>query len=299
MEKNNFLKLKPMLLHEIDKPFNDDKYIFEIKFDGIRALIYINNKEIIIKSRNNVILNDTYPELLDLVKITNSKCILDGEIVLFENGKPSFSKLLERVRLKNKETIKNYQINNPVTFVCFDILYQDKDLTNNTLLERKKILNKLKDNNIFIKTKYYENVGKKLFQFVKKENLEGIIAKEKLSKYTYGIRTKEWIKIKNFKQDKFYICGYSNEDDNYIITLVLGEEKNNKYYYVGKVILGKKDKLYNKIIKEKVLKNSTLENYNNKNITYIKPSILINVHYIERTKNNLLRQPFIKDELNK
>lgn len=294
MKKNKFLKLKPMLLHEIDKPFNDDNYIFEIKFDGIRALIYMNNDEIIIKSRNNIILNNNYPELLELKKLTKSTCILDGEIVLFDNGKPSFSKLLERVRLKNKETIKNYQIKNPVTFVCFDILYKDYDLTNKTLIERKKILNEFKNNDIFIKTKYYENIGKKLFNFVKKEDLEGIIAKLKESKYTYGIRTKEWIKIKNFKHDKFYICGYINEEDKYIITLVLGELKNNKYYYVGKVILSKKDKLYNKLLKEKVLKDSTLENYDNKNITYIKPSILIDVYYIERTKNNLLRQPFIK-----
>jgi len=294
MEKNRFLNLKPMLLHEVYKPFNDNKYIFEIKFDGIRALIYIDDNEIIIKSRNNIILNNNYPELIELKKLTNSTCIFDGEIVLFDNGKPSFSKLLERVRLKNKETIKRQQINNPVTFACFDILYKDKDLTNKTLIERKKILNTFKDNDIFIKTKYYEKIGKKLFDFAKKEDLEGIIAKLKESKYTYGIRTKEWIKIKNFKHDKFYICGYINEEDKYIITLVLGELKNNKYYYVGKVILGKKDKLYEKILKEKVLKNSTLEDYKNKNITYIKPSTLIDVHYIERTKNNLLRQPFIK-----
>lgn len=294
MEKNNFLKLKPMLLSEIEKPFNDDNYIFEIKFDGIRALIYIDKNEIIIKSRNNIILNDTYPELLELKKITKSKCILDGEITLFDNGKPSFSKLQERVRLKNRKTIKNYQVNNPVTFVCFDILYKDENLTNKTLLERKKILSKFKDNDIFIKTKYYEKIGIELFNFAKKEDLEGIIAKVKMSKYSYGLRTKEWIKIKNFKHDKFYICGYVDEFDKYIITLVLGEKRNNKYFYVGKVILGKKDNLYNEILKEKVIKESTLEDFDEKNINYLKPEFLIDIHYIERTKNNLLRQPFIK-----
>jgi len=63
MQKNDFLKLKPMLLKETKKPFNDKDYIYEIKFDGIRCLIFINNKEIIIQSRNNIILNELFPEL--------------------------------------------------------------------------------------------------------------------------------------------------------------------------------------------------------------------------------------------
>lgn len=294
MEKNNFLNNKPMLLDEIFKPFNNKDYIFEIKYDGIRALIYINNEEIIIKSRNNTILNELYPELLKIKNITKDECIFDGEIVLFENEKPSFSKLQERNRLKNKDKIKTISKNNPVTFICFDILYKKYDLTNKTLMERKEILNKFKDNDVFQKTKYFEEYGEDLFKLAKKENLEGIIAKLKRSIYTYNIRCKEWIKIKNFKTDKFYICGYINNTDKYIIVLILGELKNNKYYYVGKVILGKKDKLYNIIIKEKELNKSSLVDYDKKEATYIKPKHLINISYIERTKNNLLRQPFIK-----
>lgn len=294
MEKNNFLKNKPMLLAEIFKPFSNKGYIFEIKYDGIRALIYINNKEIIIKSRNNTILNDLYPELLDIKDICKDECIFDGEIVLFDNGKPSFSKLQERNRLKSKNKINAMIKNNPVTFVCFDILYKNKDLTNKNLIERKVVLNNFKDNKIFQKTKYFEEYGKDLFNLVKKEDLEGIIAKLKTSKYFYNIRCKEWIKIKNFKKDKFYVCGYIEEKDKYIIVLILGELRNNKYYYVGKVILGKKDILYNTITKTKKLKTSNLEDYNKKEVTYITPKNIIEINYIERTKNNLLRQPFIR-----
>lgn len=294
MEKNDFLKNKPMLLNEQFKPFNDSNYIYEIKYDGIRALIYINKNEIIIKSRNNIILNDLYPELLDIKNICKDECIFDGEIVLMENGKPNFSKLQERNRLKNKDKIRSMINNNPVTFICFDILYKNIDITNKPLLERKKILSKFKDNAFFQKTKYILKYGKNLFNLVKKEDLEGIIAKLKNSTYTYNIRCKEWIKIKNFKTDKFYVCGYIDELDKHIIVLILGEFKNNKYYYVGKVILGKKDKLYNIITKTKKLKTSTLEDYNQKEVTYITPKNVVEINYIERTKNNLLRQPFIK-----
>ena len=293
MEKNNFLKLTPMLLHEVSKPFNDNNYIFELKFDGLRCLIYIDNGEIIIKSRRNIILNNIYPELLEIKNITNEKCIFDGEIVLFENDKPSFSRLQERARLKNKNRI-NYMIENyPVTFVCFDILYKNKDLTNMPLIDRKHILNKFKNTNYFVKTKYYEGIGKDLFEFVKKENLEGIIAKKKNSLYTYNKRIKDWIKIKNFKLEAFYICGYIDIEKNNIITLILGEKINNDFRFVGKVILGKKDNLYKIIKKEKETKNY-LTNFCEIEVSYIKSKYKVDVYYMERTKNNLLRQPFIK-----
>jgi len=293
MEKNNFLKLTPMLLHEVFKPFNNENYIYEIKFDGLRALIYINDGEIIIKSRRNIILNNIYPELLEIKNICKDRCIFDGEIVLLQDGKPSFSKLQERARLKNKNRI-DYMIKNyPVTFVCFDILYKNKDLTNTPLIDRKKILAKIKDTDYFIKTKYYEEIGKDLFEFVKKENLEGIIAKKKNSLYIYNKRVKDWIKIKNFKIETFYICGYIDVPKNNIITLILGEKINNKYHFVGKVILGKKDILYKNLMNEKETKNY-LNNFNEKDIIYLKPKFTVKVHYMERTKNNLLRQPFIK-----
>ena len=102
MEKNKFLKLTPMLLQEIDESFDSDKHLYEIKFDGLRALIYINKDEIIIKSRRNIILNDIYPELLKIKKMTKDTCILDGEIVLMEDDKPSFSRLQERTPAQGK-----------------------------------------------------------------------------------------------------------------------------------------------------------------------------------------------------
>ena len=294
MEKNNFLKLTPMLLQEINEPFDSDKHIFEIKFDGLRSLIYINNEDIIIKSRRNIILNDVYPELLKIKNMTKDTCILDGEIVLMDNGKPSFSRLQERAKLKNKDKIKFMQKNYPVTFVCFDILYKNEDLTSLPLINRKKILNKFKDNKVFCKSKYIDTLGNKLFEFIKNENLEGIIAKLKNSPYLYNKRTNYWLKIKNYKTEEFYIYGYIDNPKNYIITLILGEQKNNEHTFIGKVILGKKDELYNKIINEKKINNKYLFDLDDKDIVFINPKYKVNVNYMERTKNNMLRQPFIK-----
>lgn len=294
MERNKFLRLKPMLLDEKFKPFNDSEYLYEIKFDGIRALIFIENGKIIIKSRNNVILNDTFPELLDIKNISKSKCVFDGEIVLFDGGSPSFSKLQERIRLRNKNKINKFSIENPVNFVCFDILYKDKDLTDFPLIDRKKILDKFKDNSIFVKSKYFLEHGKELFEFVKKENLEGIIAKKKTSKYYYNIRTKDWIKIKNFREEEFCISGFIKTKNDNVISALLSEKINDKYVFVGKILFSNKNKDYEKVINSKSV-NNYLENCDEKAI-FIKPFFKIKVYYMERTLNNMLRQPFIKKD---
>lgn len=293
MEKSEFLKLKPMLLHEIDKSFDSKDYIFEIKFDGIRTLIYIDNGSIIIKSRNNIILNDIFPELLDLYTISKDTCVFDGEIVLLDNGKLSFSKLQERIRLKNKNKINVMKNNNPVTFVAFDILYKNKDLTNKSLIERKNILNLFKDRDNFIKSTYIEERGKDLFNAIKIEDLEGIIAKKKDSLYTYGKRVKEWIKIKNFKSGNFYICGYKENKRDNTISIILGEKKKNSYNFVGKVVMSHYHKYFDSIKNENIIKNYLDID---EKINYIYPKYKIKVCYLERTKNNLLRQPFIKKQ---
>lgn len=292
MEKSDFLKLNPMLLYEVSKPFDNKDYIFELKFDGIRALIFINKGKIIIKSRRGIILNDIYPELLDIKNLSEDVCIFDGEIVLIKNGKPSFSKLQERMKLKNDVLISHMKENEPVVFVCFDILYKNKDLTTTKLIKRKEILNKFQDSNVFMKSLYVENNGIKLFDFVKKEGLEGIIAKKKASFYTYGKRTDAWLKIKNYRVEDFYVCGYiKNKNDT--LSIILGELKNNKYYTVGKVLMGNKNPLYKKIIKENKVDNY-LENYKELNSFFIKAKYKIAINYLERTKNNYLREPRIK-----
>lgn len=281
-----------MLLEEVSNPFDDDNYIYELKFDGIRTMILIDNGNITIKSRNGIILNDIYPELDSIKNMSKETCIFDGEIVLLEEGKPSFSKVMERFKLKDKIKISRMQNEYPVTFVCFDILYKNKDLTNLSLIERKRILSKFNDTDVFIKTKYIVQDGINYFNEIKKMNLEGIVAKRKDSKYYYGIRTKDWVKIKNYIEEEFFICGYDFNKNN-TIGVILGEKRENKFYYVGKVIMGDKNKLFNKLIKIKKV-NNFLINYEKKESKYIYPKHKLVVNYIERTKDNMLREAFIK-----
>ena len=278
----------PMLLKEIDKPFNSKKYYYELKYDGYRALIFVNKNEIYIQSRNENDITYLYPELSNIKKIVNKNVIFDGEIVIFENNKPSFNKISKRSKLKNKNIIKKESINNPVIFIAFDILYENKNLTNLSLIERKKILEKYQDTDFFIKSKVYLNNGIKLYNFVKKNNLEGIVIKDINGLYHINKRTSDFIKVKNIKSDIFFIAGYIN-NNKYTSSLVLCEKYNNDYIYVGKVLISKKNNIYEKILNIKKCKNYL--KIENNDITFIKPILSCKINYLERTKNGHLRHP--------
>ncbi len=280
--------IKPMLLAEIPVDFDDNKYLYEVKFDGIRVLIYVNKKRISIRTRNNVDITHLFPEINDIKNIVkNDSCIFDGELVLFENDKPSFSSLQKRLRIKNCDRIKTSSLNKPVVFVVFDIIYQNKDLTNMMLIDRKKILNRYKDTNYFVKSKVY-NDGKKLFVAVKKMGLEGIVAKEKESRYYINKRSSVWIKLKNYQNGEFYVGGYVKNSISY--SLLLGEKKKNKLYYVGKIKVNNKD-IIKKVLGQKRQDNSFC-NYDDIGL-FIEPNIKLTINYLEKTKNNMLRHPFI------
>ena len=284
----NDINLKPMLLKEIDKPFNDNKYLYEIKFDGIRAIIHVSNNSLKIISRNGKNMTKLYPELEKIKSIVgNNKVIFDGEIIALDKAKPSFQKLQMRSRLKtiNKDIIEEI----PIYFICFDILYENKSLIDLPLIKRKKILNKYSDNDIFIKTNTYQD-GIKLFKSIKKLNLEGIVAKEKNSLYIPNKRVDTWLKIKNIKDDDFYIHGYIFNKEKY--TLFLGEFKNDNLYYVGSVSISSNNPLMNKILKTKKVNNKFI-NFKD-NGTFINPINKVTVTYLERTKNNKLRHPTLK-----
>lgn len=296
-KKDNSLwdkSFSPMLLEEIDKPFDSKDYIYEMKFDGIRALIYVSPEKIKIVSKNGIDLTNLYPELLEIRHIINKKVIFDGEIVAMDNGKVSFSKLSERNHLKNKEKISFQSKANPVIYIAFDILYENKDLINLNLLDRKIILNKYKDTICFIKSKYISTNGIKLFDTIKKLDLEGIVAKNKNSIYEINKRTDNWIKIKNIKDDDFFVGGFIENKSNYTISLVLGEYRNNMFCYVGKVVLGKKRELYSKIKKERIIKNSPFIDFNDNKVNYLNPTIKCTIMFTEKTKNGHLRHPVVK-----
>ncbi len=283
-------EFRPMLLKEVDEPFNDKKYLFEIKYDGIRTIIFASPKSLVIKSRNGLDITTLFPELQSISELVKENVIFDGEIILFNDKKISFSSLQKRIHLKNKKTIEFLSKTNPVVFIAFDCLYEDKDLIAYPLEKRKKYLNKYSDSDTFIKSKYIVGEGCKIFKIAQKLNLEGIIAKEKSSLYKINERSDVWLKIKNYKEGYFYILGYIEKE--YIVVLFLGEIVNKKIKYVGKVSLSKKRSKWGEILKVKPTKLK-YDFIKDKAAITIKPEIKCFVKYLEKTENGILRQPFI------
>lgn len=276
-------QLKPMLLEEVNEPFNDKNFLYEIKFDGIRALIYVSKNSFKILSRNGTNLTNKYPELKKIQKLVgNHEIIFDGEIIAAEGALPSFSLLQKRNRVKRVSSDIMNDI--PVYFIVFDILYDNVDLTNLSLDKRKKILGQYPDNSVFIKSRIYSD-GLSLFKMVKKIGLEGIVAKKRKSIYLFGKRTSDWVKVKNIHVDNFIVHGYLEKTNTY--SLLLGEYKNNKLKYVGKVSVNKSHEVMNTLKKMKKINNQFV-NFDEK-ATYIIPVKTVRIHYLERTKFDMLR----------
>ena len=283
--------ITPMLLSEEEKPFDSKDYLFEIKFDGIRALKYVKNKEIIIKNKRGLTITEKYPELNNIKANINKNCIFDGEIVLMQNGLPSFEKLQERVLLKDKKRIDYFSKNYPVTFICFDIIYENKNLIEVPLVKRKEILSKYQDTDLFVKSRVVDTNGIKLFNIIKKKGIEGIVAKLKSSKYYPNKRSDEWIKIKNWKEEDFLIGAYKEEE--FVASLVLCRKENNKLKFVSKVTVGKKTNDFKLIRKCNKSKNNFID-FDDKDYIFIEPKLTCTITFMEHTKNNHLRHPIFK-----
>ena len=283
--------VRPMLLGEVEEVFDSKDYLYEVKYDGIRVLVFVSKDKIVIKSRYGIDITGLFPEMSVLCKMVDCNVIFDGEIIMLQNNKVSFSKLQKRIHLKNKKTIEFLSKTNPVVFMCFDVIYEDKDLINLSLLERKKLLSKYEDNEVFIKCTYVSGEGIKLFDAIKKLDMEGIIAKKIDSKYLVNERSNNWLKIKNYKVGEFLVIGYINKDNSYVISLVLGKKVKNKLIYVGKVSLGKKRRLAELIMKKTKVK--AYMDVNSRDVIYIKPDVKCIVKYLEVTENGLLRQHFV------
>jgi len=284
---------KPMLLKEIDKPFQDKDYYYEIKFDGIRAIIYASKNKVEIRSRNGKNLTSLYPELQSIKNLVTTNTIFDGEIIALENGKPSFLKLQERMHLKDPIKIEFRSQKDPVIFMCFDLLYHEKNLIDYPLFKRKEELNKFPENEIFVKVKNIEEQGILFFQNIKKLNLEGMVAKNKNSLYIINQRTDSWIKIKNKRHGKFYIVGYFEKEQNNVISLILAKKNSQEFIYVGKVSMAKKNPLYKKIKEQPNIKSSIKKTFKEK-IIFISPKYQCQVEFLEYTENGQLRHPTFK-----
>lgn len=286
--------IQPMLTTAVDKPFDDEDWLFELKLDGYRAIAEIKKSALLLYSRNGLDLSDRYSVIVSVLKKIKTPMILDGEIVLLnEKGKPDFQKL------QNYQKNRNY----PLVYYVFDILsLNGKDQKQLPLIKRKKILQEnLKTSDVIRYCDHVEFSGKEFFKAVRKQNLEGIIAKEKNSLYLPGIRSKQWLKIKYHQSQEAIIAGFTEPKGGrqHFGSILLAEYKKNKLEYIGNAGTGFTDKTLKEVMNKMKPLVSEESPFKKKIkaegiITWIKPILVCEVAYSEITASGMLRHPVFK-----
>ena len=205
-------KLQPMLAKPSKLPADEGDYGYEIKWDGIRALAFIEGGRIRLENRNGREITKQYPELRELGKAVGALgMISDGEIVaLDEQGRPSFERLAHRMHLSSESVIRRRAREEPITYVIFDLLYLDGRSTMALAYrERRSLLEQLHlDGPTWRTPAYHTGSGRDFLQVSAEHGLEGIVAKRLDSPYRPGQRTGEWLKIKNVNRQELVIGGW-------------------------------------------------------------------------------------------
>lgn len=286
--------IKPMLASLKKAPFDDPDWLFEIKWDGYRALAYIDSG-VRLYSRNQTLFNSLYPQLVEDLKKIPVSCILDGEIVLLDDqGRSNFQQL------------QNYQHTHEgnLAYYVFDLLFLNgEDLRALPLIKRKEKLETLLKDHPCDYVRFSDHVEKKgiaFFNEAKKFDLEGIIAKKKQSGY-HSTRSKEWLKIKTHLSQEVLIGGFTQARASRIPfgALLLGVYKDKKFTYIGHVGTGFTEASL-KDLYEKMLPLKTDQCPFDKKIktnmpaTWIKPKLACEVVFTEWTSDGALRHPVYK-----
>ena len=310
--------IKPMLATPVDKPFNDDQWVFEFKWDGVRSILLVNKvKNILeVQSRNGKSITHRYPEIVDeikksLVSSNNSikfkeSVILDGEIVVLnERGLPDFQKHQRRMNVESATEIRDLSCKIPATYYVFDILYLDgRNLQGLPLLERRKILSDilLAANSIIRTSEYVEGQGIQMFEQARSLDLEGIVAKWKHGRYLQGSRSGSWLKIKRIRTQDCVIVGYTPGEGRrggYFGSLLLAVNDQGNFRFAGHTGSGFDTvtimELYDRLQELRISKPpqdilDTVQ-FINREPMWVKPELVAEVKFSEWTKDRIMRIP--------
>ena len=289
--------VKPMLIGAEGEPFDSEDFLYELKLDGERCIAYLDNDRTLLKNKRNVLMLPKVPELSEIHRNVNVRCILDGELAVIKDGKPDFFEIQKRSMMSNPVKIDMAAKKYPACFTAFDILYyDDHQVMDLPLTERKELLQKAvqSENSRFAVSRYIEKNGISFYNLAEQQELEGIVAKRKDSKYYLDRRTKDWIKIKYLQDDDFVIMGYFPKE-NSMNSIILGQYRTNELIYKGHVTLGVGGEPFKKIRALDKIHCPFLEiPKGNENAVWVVPKLVCTVKYMMKTESGGLRQPVFK-----
>jgi len=290
--------IKPMLAESRETPFDSADHIYELKWDGTRAICFLRDDQRF-QNRRMSFIESRYP---DLRVRTRKPAILDGEIVVMSGGRPSFEKLQERERASGKIKVDYLMKTLPATYVVFDVLYIGmENVMGRPQIERKALLREvLEEDDRIVLSDFVEARGIDYYNAVIAQGLEGIIAKRKDAAYHPGRRSKDWIKIKKKTTLDCLIAGITageGEREDTFGSLILGAYRDGVLVHVGRVGTGFSESfrrtLFPRLValRQEACPFPELPEIDAHVRFWTKPAIVAEVHFLEFSKDRHMRAP--------
>ena len=296
-------KIEPMLAITADEPFDAPEFAFEAKWDGVRTLAFVDGGVVRLQTRNLLDCTTQYPEAHQIAEAMTGayQAIVDGEIVaLDEKGVPSFQRLQPRMHVRDESAVRRLRRTTPVVYEVFDILWKDgEDLTKRPLRDRQRILDEsLEPMGAIRRSEQFVGTGRALFEAVKEQGLEGIVAKRLDSPYA-TTRSAAWVKIKAFRSMECVVGGWTAGQGGRSSTLgalLLGVYRDGALVPVGHVGTGFDDRTLRDLLamlKERESPRSPFatEPRVNQPARWCLPELVCEVEYTELTRDGTLRHP--------
>lgn len=284
-------QVKPMLCTLIDDPFSKEGWLFEIKWDGYRAIASKDDDDVAFYSRANNDFKEHYPAIAEALRALKHNVILDGEIMVMDkDGVPHF------------EALQNWRRDpqGNLYYYVFDILWCDgHDIRDMPLIERKKALKSvLPESGMIRYSDHFETEGTKLFEEMRRKGLEGIVAKKADSPYRENNRGEAWLKIKTHLRQEVVIGGFTEprKGRKYLGALIVGIYDGDQLVYTGHSGGGIPDN-QRKLLREKLEKIErktspfTTEPKPNAPVHWVRPEFVVEMSFSEWTNDGRMRHP--------
>ncbi|MFL6061547.1 MAG: non-homologous end-joining DNA ligase [Marmoricola sp.] len=292
--------MKPMLATRGDHVPTGSRWVHEVKWDGIRALVDVREGRVRITSRNENDVTPAYPELGGLADVLDD-ALLDGEIVALGSGAPSFRDLADRMHVRDVAKAARLAERNPVTLIAFDLLRLDgEDLARRPLEQRRALLLGLGLDDAAWQVPPTYDDGALLLEAAEAQGLEGIVSKKLSSAYHPDRRTKDWLKFPIRPTGSYVVGGYRHETGGRarIGAVLVGEPTAEGLVFRGRVgsgIAGKAGERLAELLEPLARETSPfaedLPRPDREGTVWIDPEVVVDVQYLTLTADGRLRQP--------
>jgi bifunctional non-homologous end joining protein LigD len=300
-------RLVPMMARPSDNlPRPERGWSYEVKWDGVRAIAYVQPGRLRLESRNLNEITDAYPEVRGiLTDLGMHEAVLDGEIVAFDdNGRPSFERLQSRMHVTSPNAVRRLMGSTPVVYAIFDVLYLDgHSLMDLPYTERRERLEQLElGGPAWRVPSVHRDAGRRLLEATASQGLEGVVAKRLDSHYEPGRRTGAWLKIKHVRRQELVIGGWipgEGRRARRIGALLMGYHRDGTFVYAGRVGTGFTEKTLNELLgKLEPLRRDTSPFGSAPKLpreaVFVEPSLVAEIEFREWTNEGVLRAPSFK-----